>query len=379
MGRTQLRAMPLSHLKAYMSAYRLAAPPHAVEKDEFVRAIIGAREANGCLPKVNEDYYRKNSIPQPSGERPRGFLARMADGFADLADLLPQPDTNPPPVPPRPNPSQPPPRHPNTQRPPSAPPRPQAGPGANSWGPRSSSQQAPPRTAPHPANPPPYSAHPPPPQPRPQPPPSRPQSRPQTQPPPRTSSRPVVQPVPIDQLLEMRPEDLSSLSIGVLKATLQQNHVRIPQDALEKRDLVERVVTLVEATRADRERDARAKAAEEEAEAEAQRRAFGEFERAKNDGQKAESPKSPGEQPAEGSSAPHNDLPKATRPAAAKLERDGLCVICQDEDAIIAILDCGHLCLCMECSELVMSSSKECPLCRTRIVTSQRLLRIFKT
>ncbi|KAG8747211.1 hypothetical protein FRC10_001827 [Ceratobasidium sp. 414] len=263
----------------------------------------------------------------------------MADSFADLADLLPQPDANPPPVPPRPNPSQPPPRRPNTQRPPNAPPRPQAGPGANPAGFRPSRQQAPPRTAPRPANPP-YSANPPSPQPRPQtqPPPPHPQSRPQTQPPPSTSSRPVAQPIPIDQLLGMKPEDISRLSIGVLKATLQQNHVRIPQDALEKRDLVERVVTLMEAARTDKER---AKAAEEEAEVEAQFRAFEELERAKNDAQKGESSESPDEQPVEGSSEPHGDLPKAARPAAAKLERDGLCVICQDEDANIAIVDCG--------------------------------------
>uniref|UniRef100_A0A0W0FLF2 RING-type domain-containing protein n=1 Tax=Moniliophthora roreri TaxID=221103 RepID=A0A0W0FLF2_MONRR len=61
------------------------------------------------------------------------------------------------------------------------------------------------------------------------------------------------------------------------------------------------------------------------------------------------------------------------------VERSGLCVICQDEDANIAIVDCGHLAMCRACSELVMTSSRECPLCRTRIVTEQRLLRIFKT
>jgi len=66
--------------------------------------------------------------------------------------------------------------------------------------------------------------------------------------------------------------------------------------------------------------------------------------------------------------------------SSAKLrEHSGLCVICQDHEANIAIVDCGHLAMCMGCSELVMTSSRECPLCRTRIVTEQRLLRIFKT
>jgi hypothetical protein len=80
----------------------------------------------------------------------------------------------------------------------------------------------------------------------------------------------------------MKPEDISRLSIGALKAILHQNHVRVPQNALEKRDLVEKVVTLVEAARAEKEHDARARAAEEEAEIEAQRRAFEEIEQAKN-------------------------------------------------------------------------------------------------
>jgi len=60
-------------------------------------------------------------------------------------------------------------------------------------------------------------------------------------------------------------------------------------------------------------------------------------------------------------------------------ERSSLCVICQDEEANIAIVDCGHLAMCKACSDLVMTSSRECPLCRTRIVTEARLLRIFKS
>lgn len=61
------------------------------------------------------------------------------------------------------------------------------------------------------------------------------------------------------------------------------------------------------------------------------------------------------------------------------LERNGLCVVCQDEEANIAIVDCGHMAMCRNCSDLIMTSSKECPLCRTRIVTEARLLRIFKS
>ena len=37
-----------------------------------------------------------------------------------------------------------------------------------------------------------------------------------------------------------------------------------------------------------------------------------------------------------------------------------------------------HLAMCRACSDLIMNSTRECPLCRTRIVTEARLLRIFK-
>ena len=43
------------------------------------------------------------------------------------------------------------------------------------------------------------------------------------------------------------------------------------------------------------------------------------------------------------------------------------------------ILISSHMSMCRGCSELVMASTRECPLCRTRIVTEARLLRIFKT
>jgi len=59
-------------------------------------------------------------------------------------------------------------------------------------------------------------------------------------------------------------------------------------------------------------------------------------------------------------------------------ERTGLCVICQDEEAIMAVVDCGHLAMCKECSDGVMSTSRACPLCRTNI-SQARLIRIFKT
>ncbi|KAF8761107.1 Chromatin organization modifier domain [Rhizoctonia solani] len=239
MGRASLRAMPLAHLKAYLNAYGLRAPPHAVEKEDYVRAVLDAR--------ANEDYYRRHSIPQPTGERPKGFLARMAESFSDFVDSLPQPElsthVHPPPVPPR---------HTAPRPPPPPPPRPQA--------------------APSPSN-----ARPTPQQPQHNPPPHHPQHR--GQPPKRGAARVA------------------------------------------------------------KEREARLKAAEEEAELEAQRQALEEIDRRKkasvqkDDAGTSEERESQVDAPV--------GLPKAAAHAATKLERDGLCVICQDEDANIAIVDCG--------------------------------------
>jgi len=62
------------------------------------------------------------------------------------------------------------------------------------------------------------------------------------------------------------------------------------------------------------------------------------------------------------------------RPEAA-----GQCVVCQDEQATMAIVDCGHLALCASCSDLIMKSTQQCPLCRGNIENEQRLVRIYRT
>ncbi|KAJ6510395.1 hypothetical protein C8R45DRAFT_387620 [Mycena sanguinolenta] len=69
---------------------------------------------------------------------------------------------------------------------------------------------------------------------------------------------------------------------------------------------------------------------------------------------------------------------KEFEPVAKPKTPTGLCVICQDNEAIMAAVDCGHLAMCKECSQGVMKSSRACPLCRKRIEET-RLIRIFKT
>lgn len=78
---------------------------------------------------------------------------------------------------------------------------------------------------------------------------------------------------------------------------------------------------------------------------------------------------------------PTSPLPAASRPPPTGPQPDldrGLCIVCQDQEATLAVVDCGHLAMCQDCSDLIMATSKECPLCRTRIVTPQRLIRIYR-
>lgn len=50
------------------------------------------------------------------------------------------------------------------------------------------------------------------------------------------------------------------------------------------------------------------------------------------------------------------------------------CVICQQQDAIMAVVPCGHTCLCAECSSSIMANDKKCPLCRTDI---EKIVKIY--
>jgi len=132
-----------------------------------------------------------------------------------------------------------------------------------------------------------------------------------------------------------------------------------------------KVNVLVEEEKRTRERQRLAEEQEAQEELDRQREMLADHERANKEA--AEGEKDKNERNEEHSAS-------GSVPAAQKMaERSGLCVICQDEEANIAIVDCGHLALCRGCSDMVMSSSRECPLCRTRIVTEARLLRIFKS
>jgi Zinc finger, C3HC4 type (RING finger) len=52
------------------------------------------------------------------------------------------------------------------------------------------------------------------------------------------------------------------------------------------------------------------------------------------------------------------------------------CVICTDSPAIRALVPCGHLCLCEDCSvQFLHSTSRACPLCRVHATSTLRIYR----
>jgi len=199
----------------------------------------------------------------------------------------------------------------------------------------------------------------------------------------------------------MTPLAIGSLSISALKSILFTNHVTTGQ-ILEKGDLVKKVLVLVEDEKAERVRQ---RQMEEREEMERLQRAMEsmpgadnhierDMERNEDRDRETDDFRSgfdipmhhsddEGDHESKSNHSRDNSSAPAPPPhpklAGSSFERPGMCVICQDEDANIAIIDCGHMAMCRGCSELVMASSRECPLCRTRIVTEARLLRIFRT
>jgi hypothetical protein len=148
----------------------------------------------------------------------------------------------------------------------------------------------------------------------------------------------------------MTDEQVSKMSISALKTVLFQNHVNA-RLLLEKSDLVARVNALLGDERQERAREAAIHAREEEIVA--RQHAMMEEQRLRDEQARRER-----EQPPTGFRKAHiseDDSPepesKVPPPpmmgTAADLERNGLCVVCQDEEANIAVVDCG----CVFCGQ----------------------------
>ena len=136
------------------------------------------------------------------------------------------------------------------------------------------------------------------------------------------------------------------MSISALKSVLYQNHVNVHL-LLEKSDLVARVHALLGDERQERAREAAIHAREEEEIIARQYAMMGE--QGVRDEQSHESQERTHMYRAH-VSEDDSEQPKSkvfTPPpilgTAADLERNGLCVVCQDEEANIAIVDCGYV------------------------------------
>ena len=191
---------------------------------------------------------------------------------------------------------------------------------------------------------------------------------------PRTRASSVAPPPSLDQLVEMSTDSIGSLSISALKSILFTNHVTTGLTGgliLEKSDLVRKVLVLVENERAERVRQ---RQMEEREEMERLQRSMetmygtGYFERGTEEQTEGQQDGVDGDHPANDSGSsfdvpiedgsrenegghginrPHSSSPPAPsaapRSSGSALDRPGMCVICQDEDANIAIIDCGYV------------------------------------
>lgn len=399
-----LRTLPLKRLKEYLAAYDIPAVG-VKEKEDLVEAVLKARNpATGTLGPAHEAYYRRKSVP---GARRRA--AASASGSA------------------RPNATRPPPpRQPPGGYPPGGyapPPRPPPHPYAQQQQQYQQQYQYQPR-APRPA-------------PQQRPPPPRPQPAPKPKP------APKAPPPPVPTLLSLVPlprSYLATLSIGTLKAVLYENHVRVDfSQVLEKSELVTRVAELVADERRRLERQRQEEEREErEARERSERAERGEtspgprnrgngargpdgdlIDLMDDAGESATDAAAPADADADadagdgsagsagGAGSDAEPKPATRTPTGPQAEDRGLCVVCQDEEATLAVVDCGHLAMCArecflslssplislpcvgiwfhwacqltpDCSDLVMATTRVCPMCRTRIVTPQRLIRIYR-
>ncbi|OCF40154.1 hypothetical protein I317_06043 [Kwoniella heveanensis CBS 569] len=282
----QLRALPIKRLKDYLAAYNIPCIGPK-EKEDFVQAVVRARNpATGCLSPEAESYFRRRSVPK------QGQLSTASASSSSSSTPRPRP-----------------------------PPPSQARPSSQPY------SRPPPPTQSYRPPPPPAQARPPPPRASPAPAP-RPAA---TTPKPAPAPAPVRQPSPpvptILSLVSLPKSYLASLSIGTLKAILYENHVRVDfKQVLEKDQLIDRVNELIvdERKRLERQRI--------------------EEERQANGDAQAHQPVANGvsENGTTGENGETDEAANVKVPTGPMPEIDrGLCVVCQDEEATLAVVDCG--------------------------------------
>jgi hypothetical protein len=149
----------------------------------------------------------------------------------------------------------------------------------------------------------------------------------------------------------MTDDEISHMSISALKTVLFQNHVNARM-LLEKSDLVARVRALLGDERHERAREATIHAREEE-EIIARQHAMKEEQRLREERARQAREQMHRDNSADAARDGQHFEPKLPPPpmmgTSADLERNGLCVVCQDEEANIAIVDCGYVLTVLKC------------------------------
>lgn len=147
----------------------------------------------------------------------------------------------------------------------------------------------------------------------------------------------------------MSSSSLSRLPIHTLKQILYDARVRLPADVLEKGELVARVSAWVEEERLAAEESER-REEEDETEREERRRQEREDQEERErirlametEPEDAQTFRDESEGIYEESQRYHPPPPSSpSPPKTTSIEKSGLCVICQDQEANIAIVDCG--------------------------------------
>jgi hypothetical protein len=59
------------------------------------------------------------------------------------------------------------------------------------------------------------------------------------------------------------------------------------------------------------------------------------------------------------------------------IPHDKMCVICTTRKQSTVLHDCGHVCMCIPCANIIFGSTKDCPICKKHM--SQKPIKLFFT
>jgi hypothetical protein len=62
------------------------------------------------------------------------------------------------------------------------------------------------------------------------------------------------------------------------------------------------------------------------------------------------------------------DVPEPSAPEGTKEKK--LCVVCLDRVKVVALIPCGHMCMCVTCAR---APHGDCPLCRASVTGTLRV------